>query len=63
VVTDELDRRLPGSVEATAYFVAAEALTNAIKHSARAGSTCGRGSPTTSSISTSPTMAAAARTR
>jgi signal transduction histidine kinase len=33
VVTDELDRRLPGSVEATAYFVAAEALTNAIKHS------------------------------
>ncbi len=33
VVTDDLDRRLPGSVEATAYFVAAEALTNAIKHS------------------------------
>jgi signal transduction histidine kinase len=32
VVADELDRRLPGSVEATAYFVAAEALTNAIKH-------------------------------
>jgi signal transduction histidine kinase len=32
VVTDELDRRLPSSVEATAYFVAAEALTNAIKH-------------------------------
>ncbi|HET9084020.1 MAG TPA: histidine kinase [Candidatus Limnocylindrales bacterium] len=33
VLTDDLDRRLPGSVEATAYFVAAEALTNAIKHS------------------------------
>ena len=32
VVTDELDRRLPPSVEATAYFVAAEAVTNAIKH-------------------------------
>lgn len=32
VIADELDRRLPGSVEATAYFVAAEALTNAIKH-------------------------------
>jgi signal transduction histidine kinase len=32
VVADELDRRLPPSVEATAYFVAAEALTNAIKH-------------------------------
>jgi signal transduction histidine kinase len=32
VVTDELDRRLPSSVEATAYFVTAEALTNAIKH-------------------------------
>jgi signal transduction histidine kinase len=32
VVTDDLDRRLPASVEATAYFVAAEALTNAIKH-------------------------------
>jgi len=32
VVVDDLDRRLPGSVEATAYFVAAEALTNAIKH-------------------------------
>ncbi len=33
VVTDDLDRRLPPSLEATAYFVAAEALTNAIKHS------------------------------
>jgi signal transduction histidine kinase len=33
VVTDDLDRRLPANVEATAYFVAAEALTNAIKHS------------------------------
>ena len=32
IVIDELDRRLPSSVEATAYFVAAEALTNAIKH-------------------------------
>jgi signal transduction histidine kinase len=32
LVTDELDRRLPSSVEATAYFVTAEALTNAIKH-------------------------------
>lgn len=32
LVTDEVDRRLPASVEATAYFVAAEALTNAIKH-------------------------------
>jgi len=32
VVTDELDRRLPTGVEATAYFVAAEAITNAIKH-------------------------------
>jgi signal transduction histidine kinase len=32
IVVDELDRRLPSSVEATAYFVAAEALTNAIKH-------------------------------
>ena len=32
VIADELDRRLPGSVEATAYFVAAEALTNVIKH-------------------------------
>ncbi|MFL5686217.1 MAG: sensor histidine kinase [Chloroflexota bacterium] len=33
VVADDLDRRLPATVEATAYFVAAEALTNAIKHS------------------------------
>ena len=32
VVVDELDRRLPSSVEATAYFVTAEAVTNAIKH-------------------------------
>jgi signal transduction histidine kinase len=32
VVIDELDRRLPIRVEATAYFVTAEALTNAIKH-------------------------------
>jgi signal transduction histidine kinase len=32
VVTDELDRRLPTSVEAAAYFVTAEAVTNAIKH-------------------------------
>jgi signal transduction histidine kinase len=32
VVIDELDRRLPSSVEATAYFVTAEAVTNAIKH-------------------------------
>ena len=32
VVHDELDRRLPAAVEATAYFVVAEALTNVIKH-------------------------------
>jgi signal transduction histidine kinase len=32
VVTDELDRRLPIGVEAAAYFVTAEAVTNAIKH-------------------------------
>jgi signal transduction histidine kinase len=32
LVTDDLDGRLPATVEATAYFVAAEALTNAIKH-------------------------------
>jgi signal transduction histidine kinase len=32
LVTDDVDGRLPATVEATAYFVAAEALTNAIKH-------------------------------
>ena len=32
VVIDELDRRLPTRVEATAYFVAGRGLTNAIKH-------------------------------
>ena len=31
-VDSELDDRLPDSTEAAAYFVAAEALTNAIKH-------------------------------
>jgi signal transduction histidine kinase len=32
VIEDGVDRRLPAAVEATAYFVVAEALTNAIKH-------------------------------
>ncbi len=32
VIVDRIDRRLPSAVEATAYFVVAEALTNAIKH-------------------------------
>jgi signal transduction histidine kinase len=32
VIDDGLDRRLPAAVEATAYFVVAEALTNVIKH-------------------------------
>ena len=31
-IDDGVDRRLPAAVEATAYFVVAEALTNAIKH-------------------------------
>ena len=31
-IEDGVDRRLPAAVEATAYFVVAEALTNAIKH-------------------------------
>ncbi|MGZ4426973.1 MAG: ATP-binding protein [Nocardioidaceae bacterium] len=31
-LTDHLDRRLPATIEATAYFVVAEALTNAAKH-------------------------------
>jgi len=33
IVTDQPDRRLPSPVEATAYFVASEALANAAKHS------------------------------
>lgn len=37
VTVDVLDERLPAQLEATAYFVIAEALTNAVKH-ARAGS-------------------------
>ncbi len=32
-LTIELERRLPESVESTAYFVIAEAMTNAVKHS------------------------------
>ena len=31
-VTDDLNRRLPATIEATAYFVVAEALTNAAKY-------------------------------
>jgi signal transduction histidine kinase len=32
VIDDDVEGRLPAAVEATAYFVVAEALTNAIKH-------------------------------
>lgn len=34
IVTDQPDRRLPPTVEATAYFVVSEALANAAKHAA-----------------------------
>lgn len=39
VVDARLDRRLPPVVEATAYFVAAEALTNVAKHAAATAAT------------------------
>jgi signal transduction histidine kinase len=40
-VTVDVDRRLPPEVEATAYFVVAEALTNAARHAAASSVTVG----------------------
>ena len=62
--TTSVDRRLPAAVEATAYFVVAEALTNAIKHAERdAGRRPRRRWPTIASASRSATTDAAAPTR
>ena len=45
-VEGAVDRRPPPTVEATAYYVVAEALTNTVKHAAASQATvhlCGRG--------------------
>ena len=64
VDVDISTERLPPDIEASAYFILAEALTNVVKHAqADAGRRCARRSRTASWRSRSATTGPARRTR